>query len=256
MTRTSTMPGLERLPWHIRGLTCDASIGFEAGDANLYRYVKNSPTNFTDPSGLWLYVPIVDKDKWEKTIPGLTYRDVDKRGVVWEIRSIPGYVVPIIPEAWRNKEKHDEIRDWIHTEYGIDGDVLKEAMRSLYGGNIPANLAQPNDDLGIDNRKLDTRYRTAIRKFVVDGKETCVTYRTLEVYGGYRVPALEPLREAKRNEQKLLDIHSKGFIEALAAKGDTQSYAVKIRESQNKIYEIDIQIGSTYRWHTDDEFDK
>jgi RHS repeat-associated protein len=27
-------------------------IGFAAGDANLYRYVGNSPTNFTDPSGL------------------------------------------------------------------------------------------------------------------------------------------------------------------------------------------------------------
>jgi hypothetical protein len=25
---------------------------FAAGDANLYRYVVNSPTNFTDPSGL------------------------------------------------------------------------------------------------------------------------------------------------------------------------------------------------------------
>jgi uncharacterized protein RhaS with RHS repeats len=27
-------------------------LGFEAGDANLYRYVGNSPTNATDPSGL------------------------------------------------------------------------------------------------------------------------------------------------------------------------------------------------------------
>lgn len=27
-------------------------IGFEAGDANLYRYVGNSPPNDTDPSGL------------------------------------------------------------------------------------------------------------------------------------------------------------------------------------------------------------
>ena len=28
--------------------------GFDAGDTNLYRYVRNSPTNATDPSGLWL----------------------------------------------------------------------------------------------------------------------------------------------------------------------------------------------------------
>jgi hypothetical protein len=32
-------------------LTSDP-LGFEAGDANLYRYVGNSPTNATDPSGL------------------------------------------------------------------------------------------------------------------------------------------------------------------------------------------------------------
>jgi hypothetical protein len=30
-------------------------IGFEGGDSNLYRYVANTPTNATDPSGLFLY---------------------------------------------------------------------------------------------------------------------------------------------------------------------------------------------------------
>jgi hypothetical protein len=29
----------------------DEPLGFEAGDANLYRYVGNSPTNATDPTG-------------------------------------------------------------------------------------------------------------------------------------------------------------------------------------------------------------
>ncbi|RLA80939.1 MAG: hypothetical protein DRG78_10020, partial [Epsilonproteobacteria bacterium] len=28
-------------------------IGFNSGDFNFYRYVGNSPGNFTDPSGLW-----------------------------------------------------------------------------------------------------------------------------------------------------------------------------------------------------------
>nr|WP_250564781.1 RHS repeat-associated core domain-containing protein [Adonisia turfae] len=32
-------------------------LGFDAGDANLYRYVFNSPTNFTDPSGLFVPPP-------------------------------------------------------------------------------------------------------------------------------------------------------------------------------------------------------
>jgi RHS repeat-associated protein len=34
-------------------------IGFAAGDANLYRYVGNSPTNATDPSGEIAWVPII-----------------------------------------------------------------------------------------------------------------------------------------------------------------------------------------------------
>jgi RHS repeat-associated protein len=41
-------------------------IGFDAGDANVYRYVENSPTNATDPSGLhaiwrapWRDIPVV-----------------------------------------------------------------------------------------------------------------------------------------------------------------------------------------------------
>ncbi len=52
MTKTSTRPVDGLLPWHIRDLADFSVIGFEAGDANLYRYVGNSPTNATDPSGL------------------------------------------------------------------------------------------------------------------------------------------------------------------------------------------------------------
>jgi RHS repeat-associated protein len=34
-------------------------LGFEAGDSNLFRYVKNSPTTASDPSGLWnLFNPL------------------------------------------------------------------------------------------------------------------------------------------------------------------------------------------------------
>lgn len=34
-------------------------IGFAGGDANLYRYVGNSPVNYTDPSGMIAVVPIL-----------------------------------------------------------------------------------------------------------------------------------------------------------------------------------------------------
>jgi hypothetical protein len=39
------------------------SIGFDAGDANLYRYVRNAPTNGTDPTGLVVYAgPVSGRD--------------------------------------------------------------------------------------------------------------------------------------------------------------------------------------------------
>lgn len=40
-------------PFRGRFLTKDP-IGFAAGDTNLYRYVFNSPTNYTDPTGEYL----------------------------------------------------------------------------------------------------------------------------------------------------------------------------------------------------------
>jgi RHS repeat-associated protein len=34
-------------------------LGFEAGDTNLYRYVSNNSTNYTDPTGMWWQLPLV-----------------------------------------------------------------------------------------------------------------------------------------------------------------------------------------------------
>jgi RHS repeat-associated protein len=42
-------------------------IGFAAGDANLYRYVGNSPTNGTDPSGLQAAIGGGGFDPWQGT---------------------------------------------------------------------------------------------------------------------------------------------------------------------------------------------
>lgn len=43
---------LANLVCSMRLLTSQSPLGFNAGDANLYRYVGNSPTNATDPNGL------------------------------------------------------------------------------------------------------------------------------------------------------------------------------------------------------------
>lgn len=45
--------------WIVRLFGDGAPLGFQAGDANLYRYVKNGPTNATDPSGLQANGPAV-----------------------------------------------------------------------------------------------------------------------------------------------------------------------------------------------------
>src|SRR5262249_37192179 len=39
-------------------------LGFDAGDTNPRRYVGNSPTNATDPSGKTLFVPASDVEWW------------------------------------------------------------------------------------------------------------------------------------------------------------------------------------------------
>jgi hypothetical protein len=63
--------------------TSQDPIGFGGGDANLYRYVANSPTNGTDPSGLLPYVnpaaipsPVkVNDGSLPEPPPGLTLQD-------------------------------------------------------------------------------------------------------------------------------------------------------------------------------------
>jgi RHS repeat-associated protein len=58
-------------------------IGFEAGDANLYRYVGNSPTLFVDPSGLVETEPMEDLVDTIENHPDLTRAQKD-----WKIREL------------------------------------------------------------------------------------------------------------------------------------------------------------------------
>lgn len=53
----------------IRLLRNRAALGFRAGDANLYRYVFNSPTNYTDPSGQE-HFPADGRGTWIKGTKG------------------------------------------------------------------------------------------------------------------------------------------------------------------------------------------
>jgi hypothetical protein len=65
MQQSSTRCSATRIPSSGRGssraefaqLLHQEPFGFEAGDANFYRYVGNDPTNFTDPTGLKILNP-------------------------------------------------------------------------------------------------------------------------------------------------------------------------------------------------------
>jgi hypothetical protein len=50
--------------------TSEDPLLFDAGDPNLYRYVGNNPTNFTDPSGLIEFDPLAYFKERVKSAPG------------------------------------------------------------------------------------------------------------------------------------------------------------------------------------------
>jgi hypothetical protein len=54
---TNVGPGGRNLRLSARSLAQQEPLGFEAGDTNLYRYVENDPTDFTDPTGLKILNP-------------------------------------------------------------------------------------------------------------------------------------------------------------------------------------------------------
>ena len=78
-------------------------LGFRAGDANLYRYVFNSPTNFTDPSGM--FVPLV---------PLLFYGGVAATTIATVVLAdllfpdgvqAPGICEPLVPNLDRSNQR-------------------------------------------------------------------------------------------------------------------------------------------------------
>lgn len=66
-------------------------IGFAAGDANLYRYVANHPTNSRDPSGL--KEPYSGSVFGEDSFFGGAWNRLGELGKAWDPRSIPGNLV-------------------------------------------------------------------------------------------------------------------------------------------------------------------
>jgi hypothetical protein len=70
----------------LRHLTGAAPLGFEAGDANFYRYVRNSPLDATDPSGL-------QRTDARITSPGTPVPAKDFGGGEVKVNNVKGQVV-------------------------------------------------------------------------------------------------------------------------------------------------------------------
>ncbi len=77
--------------WIIRLFGRGKPLGFQAGDANLYRYVANSPTNHSDPSGLD-FGTIADSylDSWQRLQEMLYQENGSWPAIEYFRRILPG----------------------------------------------------------------------------------------------------------------------------------------------------------------------
>ncbi len=149
-------PTLQMYGSHTRWLqadrwTAEDPIGLSGGDYNLDRYVGNSPTNRTDPSGLfwfgkasWLPGEPAEKLKAELEKARITVYLIDSDvpvvgGPTWTVIYVP-------------KDQRAKLREWLKSQgYDHDvsffGDLMDDDRR---GGNI-----RVGDDLGFTTGDLD-----------------------------------------------------------------------------------------------------
>ncbi len=172
--------------------TSEDPLAFAAGDANLYRYVGNGPTNGTDPSGHILYIHNSDKAMWK--------RFVDKGFVVFGKETENGYL-PLEVQKWGREltigqgalNFHDGVVYMLRKQKILDnsGDnAIKDAMVALFDGGV--RFPDPNYHSGLDRALKKHEYLDAYR--VIKPKE--MSRRVATVYiidGGTPFPGMHHL---------------------------------------------------------------
>lgn len=128
--------------------TSEDPKGFAAGDENLYRYVGNNPTNYTDPSGLKVYAEGL------AAAEGLVAADLVtwlKGGQAYGVKELGS---PTPPEQLHSAEA--ELSNAALVRYEIrlrdPADVTRAGQQAHVGGNgfkvrIYQALQNPNDDI-------------------------------------------------------------------------------------------------------------
>lgn len=118
-----------------------------AGDANLYRYAGNGPTNATDPSGESLLIPDRPEDRefWSQLLGPGNYSFGGGNAYDTEISIGPGA---------RTREVHDRVANGLRAA-GYSNEAIRDIMIYLYDGD----LTQPQ--AGFGRMRVDVGRRLA-----------------------------------------------------------------------------------------------
>ncbi len=126
--------------WILRLFGNRRPLGFEAGDANLYRYANNEPTQATDPSGLrrrrrrqFQVEPLLD---WSQAVKGARRDEEGRPGHMWAIPVRGGGTI----NAWRpDNGVADATGYWCHG-YTFGGSHAPGGPFSVFGNDVPLLL--------------------------------------------------------------------------------------------------------------------
>jgi len=133
-------------------------IGFAAGDANLYRYCGNSPTNATDPSGMIIETP------WD-----IASVIVGAASVVYDVAHIA-----VTGEGWA---------DLGMDLFGLGVDIAAALLPGVPGGVSMANRALRTGYKAVDvGRKIDTGINAY--QAVQSGIHSYEAFRQGDILGG------------------------------------------------------------------------
>ena len=200
-------------------------IGFAAGDANLYRYVGNGPTNGVDPTGLDYVTSKGGKVYWQTEEDGYTYNPDRARH---EIGSLGQDGVVTLNEEYGGGRRHiDDLRDSADKFWNLFPDIsdLDFSDQRWY---IRGALA--NSSLRSSIRDYQRAFIALNQGLDAGGSSICYAYsRPIYYITGYDLGATEYYEQAWETAglhgtwvQKVSDISSGVSATAAYAAGGLQ----------------------------------